>query len=131
MWPRVFLIAAGAVAVAGLVFTSTHRDSPMPDYIPPLTAEEAGADPTPPGGTATATFANGCFWCTEAVYQQIKGVKAVRSGYTNGAVPNPTYEQVCGGRTGHAEAVEITYDPAVTADAAPRSSCRSRSQACR
>ena len=62
-------------------------------------------------GLAKATFAGGCFWCTEAVYQQLKGVQGVTSGYIGGQVPNPTYEQVCGKRTGHAEAVEIVYDP--------------------
>lgn len=61
---------------------------------------------------ARATFAGGCFWCTEAVYQQLKGVQGVTSGYIGGTVPNPTYEQVCGKRTGHAEAVQIEYDPA-------------------
>ena len=61
---------------------------------------------------AQATFAGGCFWCTEAVYQQLKGVQSVTSGYIGGTVPNPTYEQVCGKRTGHAEAVQIEYDPA-------------------
>jgi len=58
-----------------------------------------------------ATFAGGCFWCTEAVYAQIKGVHSVTSGYIGGQNANPTYEQVCTGQTGHAEAVEITYDP--------------------
>jgi peptide-methionine (S)-S-oxide reductase len=62
-------------------------------------------------GVAKATFAGGCFWCTEAVYAQLKGVKSVTSGYIGGTVPNPTYEQVCGKKTGHAEAVEIEYDP--------------------
>ena len=61
---------------------------------------------------AKATFAGGCFWCTEAVYAELKGVKGVTSGYIGGTVPNPTYEQVCGKQTGHAEAVEIEYDPA-------------------
>ena len=60
---------------------------------------------------AQATFGGGCFWCTEAVYAQIKGVQSVTSGYIGGTVPNPTYEQVCGKKTGHAEAVEIAYDP--------------------
>jgi peptide-methionine (S)-S-oxide reductase len=60
-----------------------------------------------------ATFGGGCFWCTEAVYAQIKGVKSVTSGYIGGEVPNPTYKDVCTGLTGHAEAVEIEYDPAV------------------
>jgi peptide-methionine (S)-S-oxide reductase len=57
-----------------------------------------------------AIFAGGCFWCTEAVFLALKGVTAVRSGYIGGALPNPTYEQVCSGRTGHAEAVEIAFD---------------------
>ncbi|MEA3543004.1 MAG: peptide-methionine (S)-S-oxide reductase MsrA [Pseudomonadota bacterium] len=60
-----------------------------------------------------ATLAGGCFWCTEAVYQNLKGVKAVESGYIGGSLPNPSYEQVCSGSTGHAEAIRITYDPAV------------------
>ncbi|WP_176596086.1 MULTISPECIES: peptide-methionine (S)-S-oxide reductase MsrA [Sphingobium] len=60
-----------------------------------------------------ATLAGGCFWCTEAVYQNLRGVKAVESGYIGGALPDPTYEQVCSGATGHAEAIRITYDPAV------------------
>ena len=62
---------------------------------------------------AKATFAGGCFWCTEAVYAELKGVKSVTSGYIGGQVPNPTYKQVCTGMTGHAEAIEIEYDPAV------------------
>lgn len=59
----------------------------------------------------TATFANGCFWCTEAVFQNLKGVQKVTSGYTGGHVKNPTYEQVCNKNTGHAEALEILFDP--------------------
>ena len=62
---------------------------------------------------AKATFAGGCFWCTEAVYAELKGVKSVTSGYIGGQVANPTYEQVCTGQTGHAEAIEIEYDPQV------------------
>lgn len=60
-----------------------------------------------------AIFAGGCFWCVEAIYQDIKGVEKVESGYTGGTVNNPSYEQVCSGNTGHAEAVQITFDPAV------------------
>ncbi|MBI3115563.1 MAG: peptide-methionine (S)-S-oxide reductase MsrA [Candidatus Kerfeldbacteria bacterium] len=60
-----------------------------------------------------ATFAGGCFWCTEAIFKALKGVERVRSGYTGGRVERPTYEQVCGGRTGHAEAVEVTFHPSV------------------
>ncbi|MGD8700229.1 MAG: peptide-methionine (S)-S-oxide reductase MsrA [Gemmatimonadales bacterium] len=60
-----------------------------------------------------ATLAGGCFWCLEAVYEDLKGVESVESGYTGGSVSNPTYEQVCAGHTGHAEVVRITFDPSV------------------
>src|SRR5688572_1118177 len=60
--------------------------------------------------TQQATLAGGCFWCTEAVFKDLIGVEAVDSGYTGGHVPDPTYRQVCGGDTGHAEAIRITYD---------------------
>jgi len=63
--------------------------------------------------SATATLAGGCFWCTEAVYQTLEGVEAVESGYIGGTRDNPTYEEVCSGQTGHAEAIRITFDPAV------------------
>ncbi|MCW5797795.1 MAG: peptide-methionine (S)-S-oxide reductase MsrA [Nitrospira sp.] len=64
-------------------------------------------------GMEVATLAGGCFWCLEAVYDQVKGVQSVESGYIGGQVDAPTYEQVCGGRTGHAEAVRVTFDPVV------------------
>jgi peptide-methionine (S)-S-oxide reductase len=63
--------------------------------------------------TETATLGGGCFWCLEAVYQELKGVQQVESGYTGGHVPNPTYEQVCDGTTGHVEVVRLTFDPDV------------------
>jgi peptide-methionine (S)-S-oxide reductase len=69
-------------------------------------------DSTNPDGMATATLAGGCFWCLEAVYEQVQGVTSVESGYTGGRVANPSYKQVCSGTTGHAEAVRMTYDPA-------------------
>lgn len=59
-----------------------------------------------------ATLGGGCFWCIEAVLEQLRGVREVVSGYAGGDVPNPTYEQVCSGRTGHAEVVQVTFDPA-------------------
>lgn len=58
-----------------------------------------------------ATFGNGCFWCSEAVFQRLKGVVSVKSGYEGGDVANPTYEDVCTGTTGHAEVIELTFDP--------------------
>ena len=60
-----------------------------------------------------ATLAGGCFWCLEAVFDELKGVQSVESGYTGGHVPNPSYAQVCDDNTGHAEAVQITFDPNV------------------
>jgi peptide-methionine (S)-S-oxide reductase len=59
----------------------------------------------------TVTLGGGCFWCTEAVYERVRGVKAVESGYSNGHVDRPSYEQVCGGDTGHAEVVRVSFDP--------------------
>jgi peptide-methionine (S)-S-oxide reductase len=63
--------------------------------------------------TEIAILAGGCFWCVEAVFDQLKGVESVESGYSGGHVPNPTYKQVCSETTGHAEAARITFDPAV------------------
>jgi peptide-methionine (S)-S-oxide reductase len=62
-------------------------------------------------GLQLATFGNGCFWCTEAIFQQLNGVEKVVSGYSGGKVKNPTYREVCSGLTGHAEVIQITYDP--------------------
>lgn len=85
----------------------------------------AAAEPSRPGASESkkgrsmerptelekATFAGGCFWCTEAVFEEVQGVYQVTSGYLGGHQPNPTYEQVCSGQTGHAEAVQIAFDP--------------------
>ena len=60
---------------------------------------------------AMAVMGGGCFWCTEAVFKELRGVSRVQSGYAGGTTPNPTYKQVCTGRTGHAEVVRVTYDP--------------------
>jgi peptide-methionine (S)-S-oxide reductase len=62
-------------------------------------------------GNDTATFANGCFWCTEAIFEELEGVISAVSGYTGGKVENPTYKAVCAGETGHAECLQIVYDP--------------------
>ncbi|MGI0130611.1 MAG: peptide-methionine (S)-S-oxide reductase MsrA [Thermoplasmata archaeon] len=67
----------------------------------------------PAGATEVATLGGGCFWCTEAVFTELRGVRRVDSGYSGGTTPHPTYEQVCTGRTGHAEVIEVTFDPRV------------------
>jgi peptide-methionine (S)-S-oxide reductase len=109
------------------VLAACSAPSSAPDQVP-KTREEAPAVPQPKkdsaplpapaasateaaGATEVATFAAGCYWCVEAVYQRIDGVVKVRSGFTGGHVENPTYEQCCTGETGHAESVEITFDP--------------------
>lgn len=74
--------------------------------------ESAVTETENPGETKIATFAGGCFWCTEAVFARVDGVVEVSSGYTGGQVENPTYEDICTGTTGHAEAIRIVYDPA-------------------
>jgi peptide-methionine (S)-S-oxide reductase len=66
-----------------------------------------------PGKTDTATFGTGCFWCTEAVFQELKGVIKVTSGYSGGKMADPSYEEVCSGTTGHAECLQIVYDPSI------------------
>jgi peptide-methionine (S)-S-oxide reductase len=70
------------------------------------------APPAPPS-PAVATLGGGCFWCLDAVYRELRGVLGVVSGYMGGARPAPTYEQVCSGATGHAEVVQVTFDPGV------------------
>ncbi len=77
-------------------------------------SSDVEAVPVPGRDTGeVATLAGGCFWCLEAVFDELKGVESVESGYTGGQVPNPTYAQVCDGDTGHAEAVQVTFDPQV------------------
>ncbi|MGO8745446.1 MAG: peptide-methionine (S)-S-oxide reductase MsrA [Thermoguttaceae bacterium] len=96
-----------ALAVAGIpaLFQAPACRPSVADDPPPQPPAK------PAGNLETATFAEGCFWCTEAVFQRLKGVRSVVSGYSGGRVKNPTYKQVCTGKTGHAETVQITYDP--------------------
>lgn len=80
-----------------------------------IPAMNALADSQPkhdPASTQLATFGGGCFWCMEALFQTLDGVKSVASGFAGGTAPKPTYEQVCTGRTGHAEVIQIQFDPA-------------------
>src|SRR5690606_26132278 len=84
------------------------------DHLP-LKAEATGRNSmtNPADGSATAIFGGGCFWCTEAVFDEVEGVVRVEPGYCGGRNDHPTYQQVCGGDTGHAEVVRVSFDPAV------------------
>ncbi|MFM1872162.1 MAG: hypothetical protein RL398_1584 [Planctomycetota bacterium] len=116
------LVAACSQPEAGTAASTpaTPPAKPMPAAATPATptampdqpTQPAAGAPTAPATTATAIFGNGCFWCTEAVLEQLDGVLDVVSGYCGGQVDNPTYEQVCSGATGHAEVVQVTFDPA-------------------
>jgi peptide-methionine (S)-S-oxide reductase len=73
----------------------------------------SASNPAPPGDSEVATLGGGCFWCLEAVFEQLKGVLKVESGYAGGSTPRPTYRDVCSGTTGHAEVVRVSFDPSV------------------
>ncbi len=106
----VALLAIFACIAGALIMTN----SPFPSHAQegssskPLAADLAAPADTP---LETATFGGGCFWCTEAVYQELQGVYKVVSGYSGGRTENPTYEEICTGRTGHAEVIQIEFDP--------------------
>lgn len=99
-------LGAGAAIYGGKRTMSEGKTEPKPQ--PAAQAKHA-----PPAGLETATFGAGCFWCTEAVFQQLKGVHSAVSGYSGGETKNPTYEQVCSGMTGHAEVIQVAFDPKV------------------
>lgn len=100
-------IAAGfAAALALLLFAEKEGNGGHP--LPPIATETMKATTS---NVDTATFAAGCFWCVEAVFQNLKGVRSVVSGYAGGHAKNPTYEEVCAGTTGAAEACQVTFDP--------------------
>jgi peptide-methionine (S)-S-oxide reductase len=103
------------VGVSAALYSTTFLGGgfEMPANFPPPTKAEAPAEPPKVGASELATFGGGCFWCTEAVFLQLKGVQKVVSGYSGGHVKNPTYEQICTGTTGHAEVIQVTYDPSV------------------
>lgn len=96
--------------VSGALFSCAQQEKPNKSMsaTTSLTSMAAGTA----ARTDTATLANGCFWCTEAIFQQLKGVHKVTSGYSGGEVVNPTYKEVCTGTTGHAECIQVVYDPA-------------------
>lgn len=100
------VIAGGYVWLSGgFVGIAEMRSEPMPEAQSPADVQKKGLQ--------VATFASGCFWCTEADFDKIAGVTSTTSGYTGGTVPNPTYRQVSAGQTGHAEAVQVVFDPAI------------------
>jgi peptide-methionine (S)-S-oxide reductase len=101
-----FLILLCVTTALGI--SLTMADSTQSNPMKPAAA------PKVPPGAEMITLGAGCFWCTEAVYQQIPGVISVTSGYMGGTAKNPSYEQVCTGATGHAEVAQIVYDPKVT-----------------
>jgi methionine-S-sulfoxide reductase len=104
-----------AVALCGtLLIATAYAENPQ---MPTSNESESAARPNDakPRGESKleqVTFGSGCFWCTEAVFGQLKGVESVVSGYSGGRLENPTYEQVSSGMTGHAEVIQVTYDPA-------------------
>lgn len=101
-----------AASLCALAF-SVACSSPQPADAQNPARSTIGFAPANLTGLAQATFAGGCFWAQEEAFEEIKGVKQVVSGYAGGTVPEPTYEQVCGQKTGHAETINIYYDPKV------------------
>jgi peptide-methionine (S)-S-oxide reductase len=99
------LATALSVACSSVVTPPGATNTPEPN--------EAAVVPQDTTGMSTAYFASGCFWCVEGVYQSVKGVREVVSGYSGGKEPDPTYEMVSSGSTGHAETVKVVYDPNV------------------
>lgn len=109
-----FVVLPAVILAAYFLVPFLDRGQPMPENFPVLEQQETAAASLPTvGEVELATFGSGCFWCTEAVFQQLKGVRKVESGYSGGFVKNPTYAQVCNANTGHAEVVQITFDPKI------------------
>jgi peptide-methionine (S)-S-oxide reductase len=108
-------IAAGLAAVlaGGILMSSSRPAAGQADAqaTTPASADQPAAKPAE--GLEQITLGSGCFWCTEAVFAELKGVESAVSGYSGGVKPNPTYKEVCTGETGHAEVVQVTYDPKV------------------
>ncbi len=101
-----FVLAATAILFGSACIGHEPR---QPERIP--STVESSSETLDQKGWLKATFANGCFWCTEAVFAELQGVKKATSGYLGGHKANPTYQEVCTGETGHAEAIEVLYDP--------------------
>jgi peptide-methionine (S)-S-oxide reductase len=106
---RGMLLVIFGAFLAGSCNMSSHPSSS--DASQPEAGPENVRSGAPGQPVATATFGSGCFWCTEAVFQELEGIKSVKSGYSGGKVENPTYDEVCSGTTGHAEVIQVEYDP--------------------
>lgn len=105
------MLTSMIVSVAAFL-SCAQRENPNKSMSNSITAAATGTESSSASlNTDTATFANGCFWCTEAIFQQLQGVLKVSSGYSGGHVVNPSYKEVCTGTTGHAECIQIIYDP--------------------
>lgn len=107
------LIGCGGAITAQEGSTTPTQDSATTESTKPKTEEQITAAEEKESRMKTATFGGGCFWCVESIFLRLEGVETVKSGYMGGFVENPTYKQVCGGRTGHAEVIEIRFDPEV------------------
>jgi peptide-methionine (S)-S-oxide reductase len=103
------------LTMLGLLLLTACSASNSPDQPKPtqMTDTEIKRPADPEGVLETATFGAGCFWCVEAVLEQLDGVESATSGYMGGHVDNPTYKQICGGDTGHAEVTQVKFDPSV------------------
>ncbi len=103
---KIFIIPA-------LIFSFVFGSCAQTKQKPTAVTSKATTETMQNSNLATATLGNGCFWCTEAIFQQLKGVASVASGYSGGQVINPSYREVCDGNTGHAECLQIQFDPKV------------------
>ncbi len=106
---RAIIVTFTVMVISAVLSLADGRTEKTDEPAKPTTT---GAEKMSDGNTRLATFGGGCFWCVEAVFQLIDGVESAVSGYGGGETDNPTYEQVCSGRSGHAEIVQITFDPA-------------------
>ncbi|WP_207510808.1 peptide-methionine (S)-S-oxide reductase MsrA [Longitalea luteola] len=102
------LLFTGALVTLATLFSCAQKQQAKKNISKDMTTTTNNVTNT---ATDTATFGNGCFWCTEAIFQQLDGVISATSGYSGGHVDNPSYKEVCTGNTGHAEVLQIVYDP--------------------
>ena len=107
----IFGLLISGLAVLGSCAQGTNHENKTATIKKVMETQQMTMQQPSSGQTDTATLANGCFWCTEAIFEQLDGVISAVSGYTGGEVENPTYKAVCSGETGHAECLQIVYDP--------------------